>query len=965
MSIFFKKYGLCFSFAVILAVSAFAGGQRDTVDVTGIQQNADAIQTHGSVNQQFVQVVTPEVVNISGNEAIWLPGQIQDKLKSNLQEYLSFATVVDLSAENKVKELQRQAESVARDESTAIELGKITTAAFGVFPIIRKTDTGYIISVDYTDLKTGRQIATVTSKTYSEADYLYGSTGAVDELTVALADKLGVKLAEVQRNALSTGVADFSVEAQLELAKQTEEKYRIMMEQYDAQLALLSVSNDLSAVENKKRIEAEIALLAEKQRSEKQRAAELEAQKKRAAEDAAKEGERSIALKTLRDSLASQAAQKAEEVRKLTMEKQGVLGQISVIESKKKALWDIRQNVERQCTELYDQMKQDVSAAQEKIRNEPYNAVELENGHPTAAAGTRRFNKSYAEEEALFVKFFADADTVKKSVKPQETALLEEIRQDQQNLAAASRVVSSLGEELKVSYGTYSGENNGWNAFISLYSDGILLYTDNFIVKYDAVTGKKAPDMATEMDDSVIAEYSSNVDMYNSLLTRGDPILYFELTYGVKAAPDDNPGVYTFTYDKIRVIHTVSGKTVQTTPLDAVQERTMQPVNDIREFGGIVAAAQEEQRILLPKKQFVFVPGGKVVSDNRDVDVNGFFISKYEVTQAEYTMIMGELPLPAEDFVKGGEFPVYDVSPIDAIAYCNRKSLKEGLTPCYTLFGSTDPDTWVSGIISYFYEMPSSRNYYDEWLEEYAEYAVGRMSGMEVNVLCYYDEWLEEYDEWLEEYAVEGIDSTFTNWLAEFYNTGRLYDYYVEDDLEDLRDDFQDILNSELICDFTANGYRLPTREEWLYAATDGGKYDESDYSEERLCEKICAVGSKKPNPLGVYDMLHNVGELVLGIKLGTQDIDIDVYGTASYPYDYGGGSVLDSFFAGYQIIKSQRAQDGVWWVPEYNHWGDSSDWWCTRTDVPSDDIPRGHNNLFFVRVGFPKQGFRVVRSTL
>lgn len=933
MSIFFKKYGLCFSFAVILAVSAFAGGQRDTVDVTGIQQNADAIQTHGSVNQQFVQVVTPEVVNISGNEAIWLPGQIQDKLKSNLQEYLSFATVVDLSAENKVKELQRQAESVARDESTAIELGKITTAAFGVFPIIRKTDTGYIISVDYTDLKTGRQIATVTSKTYSEADYLYGSTGAVDELTVALADKLGVKLAEVQRNALSTGVADFSVEAQLELAKQTEEKYRIMMEQYDAQLALLSVSNDLSAVENKKRIEAEKALLAEKQRSEKQRAAELEAQKKQATEDAAKEGERSIALKTLRDSLASQAAQKAEEVRKLTMEKQGVLGQISVVESKKKALWDIRQNVERQCTELYDQMKQDVSAAQEKIRNEPYNAVELENGRPIASAMIRRFNKIYAEEDALFTKFFADADTVKKSVKPQEAALLEEIRQDQQKLASASRVVSSLGEELKVSYGTYSGENNGWNAFISLYSDGILLYTDNFIVKYDAVTGKQAPDMATEMDDSVIAEYSSNVDMYNSLLTRGDPILYFELTYGVKAAPDDNPGVYTFTYDKIRVIHTVSGKTVQTTPLDAVQERTMQPVNDIREFSGIVAAAQEEQRILLPKKQFVYVPSGKVVSDNRDVDVNGFFISKYEVTQAEYTMIMGELPLPAEDFVKGGEFPVYDVSPIDAIAYCNRKSLKEGLTPCYTLFGSTDPDTWVSGMISYFYEMHSSRHYYHEY-------------------------------EWLEKYAVEGIDSTFTNWLTEFYNTGRFKYTYTKFDLEHLRDDFQDILNSELICDFTANGYRLPTREEWLYAATDGGKYDESDYSEERLCEKICTVGSKKPNPLGVYDMLHNVGELVLGIKLGTQDIDIDVYGTASYPYDYRvrGGR---HFFAGYQIIESKHARDGVLWVPEYNERGASYDWWCSRSDVPSDDIPRGHNNMFFVRVGFPKQGFRVVRSTL
>ena len=33
-----------------------------------------------------VQVVNQEVVNISGAESAWLPGQIQDKLKSNLQE---------------------------------------------------------------------------------------------------------------------------------------------------------------------------------------------------------------------------------------------------------------------------------------------------------------------------------------------------------------------------------------------------------------------------------------------------------------------------------------------------------------------------------------------------------------------------------------------------------------------------------------------------------------------------------------------------------------------------------------------------------------------------------------------------------------------------------------------------------------------------------------------------------------
>lgn len=117
-----------------------------------------------------------------------------------------------------------------------------------------------------------------------------------------------------------------------------------------------------------------------------------------------------------------------------------------------------------------------------------------------------------------------------------------------------------MGDELKVSFGTYEGSKNGWNAYLSLYSDGVLLYTDSFIVGYEAVSGKKAPDMATELNDSVIEEYTNNVDMYNSLLTRGDPIIYFELDYTATAEADDKPSEYKFNFNKIRVINTVSGK---------------------------------------------------------------------------------------------------------------------------------------------------------------------------------------------------------------------------------------------------------------------------------------------------------------------------------------------------------------------------------------------------------------------
>ncbi|MBR1614961.1 MAG: hypothetical protein IJ673_05700, partial [Treponema sp.] len=200
-----------------------------------------------------VQVVNQEVTNLAGAESAWLPGQIQDKFKSNLQEFLGMKTVVDSKSEAALKKLQAESESAARDESTAIEFGKITTASFALFTKIRKTGKGYTISADFTDLTTGEQMASATSKEYSEAEYLYGSTGAIDEITLSLGNKLGIKISDLNKNLLASGSASFSVDEQLALAKQNEENFNRMMAQYDADLQKLSVSNDISAIENKKK----------------------------------------------------------------------------------------------------------------------------------------------------------------------------------------------------------------------------------------------------------------------------------------------------------------------------------------------------------------------------------------------------------------------------------------------------------------------------------------------------------------------------------------------------------------------------------------------------------------------------------------------------------------------------------------------------------------------------------------
>ncbi|MBO4507310.1 MAG: SUMF1/EgtB/PvdO family nonheme iron enzyme [Spirochaetaceae bacterium] len=96
------------------------------------------------------------------------------------------------------------------------------------------------------------------------------------------------------------------------------------------------------------------------------------------------------------------------------------------------------------------------------------------------------------------------------------------------------------------------------------------------------------------------------------------------------------------------------------------------------------------------------VDQSQVFTTESSFTIPNLYVCDHEVTQAEFTAVMG-FNTSSHDGSSGNQTaegekqknrPVDCVNWYTALVYCNKRSRSEGLTPCYTINNSTNPDEW-------------------------------------------------------------------------------------------------------------------------------------------------------------------------------------------------------------------------------------------------------------------------------
>lgn len=542
-----------------------------------------------SLNNSRVGVFSEIAGDVSKIDSLLLEGTVKDKIESNLKKYTEL-TIVSTNIPE-LKNIQKATQETGIDKTTAVRMGKLMAADNLLNATVRKSGSAFSVSIKMIDLTTGEVLASVQEKAKDSDSIWTGNGCAIDLLTIELCEAVNIDLSASQKYVLRYGEKDLSTSEQLKLFQQDCERYQKLIDELNKEISLLDYSTDLDAKEK------QIAIQAQKEIAEQKLASSLAAQQRMEElrriqlEEERKEAERSEEQKRKRQEIEAIAQKKINDLRNEKRNKISAIEEIAYIENEKRTYLEIKNSVNDRIKEIEDEKEAEIAKAKEEINSRPYRKAHLDaDGNPIPEALQLRREEYAAKAAEIRAEKSKEIEKVQKSVSSNMTELLNLIDTDTKRLAKTKRTASSITDELSVVMGLYDGSKRSWITHLYFTVDGRDLYHQEIELPYETVTGKKI----TSIMDS---DYLDTVDLYDSLFSRGTPVIIFDLDYTVEAMPKDRPSMYRFNFQTLTLKDTKQNlKVLQKQTLDHQKVLHISPAYDIRNDKELQVVVKTEEK---------------------------------------------------------------------------------------------------------------------------------------------------------------------------------------------------------------------------------------------------------------------------------------------------------------------------------------------------------------------------------